>query len=314
MRKTASASSQKVKKYSLKDNVSRDLFWLTIPGIIWFFIFCYLPMAGSVLAFKDFKYRMGIFGSPWVGLKNFEFFFKSNDAVRIISNTIGYNLVFLFAGLVIAVTLALVLHSVGKNTVKFGQSCMLLPYFVSWVIVGFIAMTLFDFESGIFNTLLRSMGMDPVPWYETTGPWRVILVIANLWKNTGQTTLIFYGTLLSISDEIYEAAELDGCTGLNRIFRITLPLLKPAIVTMIILNIGSVMRGDFGLFYYLPNNSGLLYSATDVIDTYVYRALRVNGDVSASAAISFFQSVVGFVMVVATNYTVKKLEPGNEMF
>ncbi len=293
---------------------SKELLLFTVPGIVWFVIFCYLPMFGIVLAFKDFKYSKGIFGSEWIGFKNFEFFFKSNDAAQILFNTIVYNLVFLFFNLVVAIALALILNSVGKKFVKIGQTSMMLPYFISWVIVGYIGLTLFDYESGMLNVILRAFGGERLAWYETKEPWPIILVLVNAWKTLGTTVLIFYGSILGIGEEIYEAAELDGCTGLKRIFRITLPLLKPAIVTMIILNIGRVMRADFGLFYYLPNNSGPLYPVTDVLDTYLYRALRINGDVATTSAIALFQSVVGFIMVVVTNWTVKKLEPGSEMF
>lgn len=303
-----------MKKTKLKGADTAELLLMTLPATVWFIIFAYLPMAGLVIAFKDFKYNKGIWGSEWVGLKNFEFFFSSNDAGRIFFHTLGYNLLFLFFNLVLAITLALILNSVSKKFVKIGQTSLMLPYFISMVIVGYIGMTLFDYESGMLNTILKSMGKEPIAWYETTKPWPFILLIVNAWKTIGTTTLIFYGSLLGIGEEIYEAAELDGCVGLKRIFKITLPLLKPAIITMIILNIGNAMKADFGLFYYLPNNSSLLYPVTDVIDTYVYRALRINGDVSASAAIGFFQSVIGFIMVVAANATVKKLEPGSEMF
>lgn len=301
-------------KRKLKNADTAELLLMSLPAIIWFIIFSYLPMGGLVLAFKDFKYSEGIFGSPWVGLKNFEFFFESNDAGRIFFNTLGYNLIFLAFNLVLAITLALVLNTVSKRMVKIGQTSLMLPYFISMVIVGYIGMTLFDYESGLLNSIRVLFGKDRIAWYETTKPWPFILILVNAWKTVGTTTLIFYGSLLGIGEEIYEAAELDGCVGLKRIFKITLPLLKPAIITMIILNIGNAMRADFGLFYYLPNNSSLLYPVTDVVDTYVYRALRLNGDVSASAAIGFFQSVVGFIMVVAANTTVKKLEPGSEMF
>lgn len=302
----------KTKKLKVADTT--ELFMMSLPAIIWFIIFSYLPMIGLVLAFKDFKYSEGIFRSKWVGLRNFEFFFESNDAGRIFFNTLGYNLSFLVFNLVLAITLALILNTVSKKIVKIGQTSLMLPYFISMVIVGYIGMALFDYESGLLNSIMKLFGKEKVAWYETTKPWPFIFIIVNAWKTIGTTTLIFYGSLLGIGEEIYEAAELDGCVGLNRIFKITLPLLKPAIITMIILNIGNSMRADFGLFYYLPSNSSLLYPVTDVIDTYVYRALRINGDVSASAAIGFFQSVIGFIMVVSANAIVKKLEPGSEMF
>lgn len=305
---------KKKKQSGLNKDISGQLFLLTVPGLLWFLIFSYLPMGGLVLAFKNFKYRDGIFGSPWAGLDNFEFFFKSNSAVRIITNTIGYNIVFLLVNLTVAVTLAIILSAVGKKILKIGQTSFLLPYFMSWVVIGYVALTLFDQESGMLNSIITAMGGNPISWYETPGPWRIILVVANCWKVVGQTTLVFYGSILGIGTEIYEAAELDGCTGFKRVLKITLPLLKPAIITMLILNIGSVMRGDFGLFYYMTNDSKILYPVADVIDTYVYRALRVNGDISSSSAVSFFQSVVGFIMVVTTNTIVKKLEPGSEMF
>ncbi len=305
---------KKKKVTGLNKDISNELALLTIPGVLWFIIFSYLPMIGLVVAFKDFKFSEGIFGSPWVGFKNFEFFFKSNTAGRIIANTMGYNLIFLVFNLTVAVTLAIMLSAVSRKIIKIGQTCFLLPYFLSWVIVGYIGITLFDYESGMLNSIMTMFGGNPISWYETKAPWRIIIVLINCWKTVGQTTLVFYGSILGIGTEIYEAAELDGCTAMKRVWKITLPLLKPAIITMLILNIGNIMRGDFGLFYYITNDSKLLYPVSDIIDTYVYRALRVNGDLSSSSAVGFFQSVVGFITVVTTNYIVKKLEPGSEMF
>ncbi len=288
---------------------------LTIPVIIWFIIFSYIPMFGCIIAFKDFDYRAGIWGSKWCGFRNFKYLFSSNDAIRILRNTIFYNVTFILLGIIIGVAMALLLEQI-KNRVmiKTFQTMIFLPHFVSWVVVAFVAQGLFKYESGIFNSILMKFGMAPKQWYTDVKPWPAILIIANIWKTIGFNTLIYYGGLLGIDTTLYEAAAIDGATTMQRIFKITIPMLLPTITILFIMGVGNVFRADFGLFYYIPNNYGSLYGVTDVIDTYIFRALKVSGELSGSSAASFFQSVCGLILVLAANGTVRKINPENAMF
>lgn len=294
---------------SLAKHRSASMLLMALPGIALVILFNYIPMFGVLIAFKDYKNNLGFFGSRWVGFDNFEYIFKSQDAVRIISNTLGYNLVFIATLTVCAIAVALLLNSVqSKGALKVYQTSYFLPYFISWVLVGYMARTLFEYDKGILNQLLEALGMEKISWYQDKSPWRVILVVANIWKQIGVQSVIYYGSIMSIDPELFEAAEIDGCGRWGKIRNITLPLIKPTVIILTILAVGNIMRADFGLFYYLPNNSGLLYSVTDVIDTYIYRTLRETGNVSGSAAVGLFQSAVGFVLVMVTNYLAKKTD------
>ena len=294
-------------KRSTKDSL--ELLVLAIPCIVWFFIFSYLPMGGICMAFQKFSYKGGVFGSPFVGFDNFEFLFKSMDAYRIVRNTICYNLVFIVVGTVFAVIVAIGLDATGKKwKIKLFQSVYIVPNFISWVVVGFIATALLDFKTGFFNSVLRALGQNPVTWYQTKEVWPGLLVIFQLWKTFGYNSIIYLGVICGIDPTYYEAATIDGCNGWQKTRHITLPLLLPTVVVLTIMSIGSIMRADFGLFYYIPNNTGMLYEVTDVIDSYVFRALTQAGNVSVSAAIGLFQSVVGLILVLITNKIANKVD------
>ena len=288
---------------------------LALPGIIWFLIFSYMPMFGIIIAFKKFNYKKGIFGSDWVGLKNFEYLFRSNDAFRILRNTILYNAAFIVIGTVCSIIIAILLDEIGKRRfIKFYQTTMFFPYFISWVVVGYMAQGLFSYDGGILNAVLEFFGKEPVMWYVDKDVWPFALIIANLWKGLGYSTIMYYGSIMGIDNELFEAAVIDGAGRLDKIFYITLPMLKPTIIVLFIMSIGNMLRADFGLFYYIPNNSGALYGVTDVIDTYIYRALKVTADMEGSSAVSFFQSIVGFFLVLLANSIIKKVDPDNSMF
>lgn len=313
--KTAMATKKKKRRMTLEWRSTISLSFLTLPAIVWFIIFCYIPMFGIIIAFKDFDYARGIFGSDWCGFKNFEYLFKSNDAIRILRNTILYNAAFIVVGTVAAITVALMLDAVkSKALVKFTQTTIFLPYFISWVVVAFVTQQMFSLNNGAINSLIETFGGEKISWYTDTKWWPIILLIANLWKTIGFNTIVYYGSILGIDSSLYEAARIDGANGRQVITKITLPLLKPTIVILFIMSIGSILRADFGLFYYLPNNQGPLYPVTDVIDTYIYRALKVSGDLTGSSAASFVQSVVGLVLVLITNSITKKLDPENALF
>lgn len=288
---------------------------LALPAMVWFIVFCYIPMFGIVIAFKDFNYAKGIFGSNWNGFDNFVYLFSSNDAVRILRNTILYNVAFITIGTVVAVTLAILLDKIkSKAFIKFCQTSMFLPYFISWVIVGFIAQQFFSLNNGLANHIIEIFGGEKISWYTVPRPWIFILIITNIWKTIGFNTIVYYGSIMGIDSSLYEAAKIDGANEWQVTKKIIIPMLKPTIMILFIMSIGNILRADFGLFYYVPNNQGPLYAVTDVIDTYIYRALKVSGDISGSSAASFLQSVAGLILVLTANGITRKLDEENALF
>lgn len=295
--------------------ITRSLDIMTLPTTIFFLIFSYMPMIGIIIAFKDYTYTEGIFGSDWVGFENFVFLFSSDDAVRLLRNTVLYNVVFIITMMAGAIAVALMLDSLrSRLAIKFYQTSLFLPYFLSWVIVAFITRGLFNYESGLLNQLLIALGFDRYSWYTETKPWPFIMVFAQLWKGVGYQALIYYGAIIGIDSSIYEAAEIDGATKWQVTKHIKIPLIRSTMVIMFIMAIGGILNSDFGMFYYLPNNQGPLYPVTDVLSTYIFRSLNVLGDIQSSSAASVFQSVVGFFLVILSNWIVRKVEPENAMF
>lgn len=293
----------------------KSIFFFTLPGIILILLFSYIPLAmGIVLPFKEIDYRLGIWKSPWVGLENFKFLFFSDAAWRITRNTIVFNFLFIVTVLVCSVICALFLYQVTKRWVKTYQTILFFPYFISWVVASYVLFAMLDMENGLFNNLLESLGRDPILWYNEPKYWTVILVLANLWKSVGYNTIIYYSGLLGINEEYYEAAKIDGASRIKQIRYITLPLLKPIIITLLLLSVGKIFYGNFDMFYNLTMNQSALYSATDVIDTYVYRSLRSLGDLGMSSAAGLYQSVVGFVIVMVVNAIIRKIDKDNALF
>ncbi|MCC8103654.1 MAG: ABC transporter permease subunit [Clostridiales bacterium] len=288
---------------------------MVLPGCIYFLINNYIPMTGIIVAFKKYTKSGGIYFSDWCGLDNFQYLFKT-DAWLIIRNTLGYNIVFIILGLVVGVALAILITDVwSPKAKKLYQSAIMLPFLISMVIVSYIVFAFLSVENGLINnTLLASLGLDPVSWYSEAKYWPFILVIVHLWKNVGYGTLIYIAGITGIDPTYYEAAKLDGASRWQQIKSITLPGLTPSLITMTLLNIGRIFYSDFGLFYQVPQNSGMLYSTTQTIDTYVYRALISTGGIGRSAAAGFFQSIVGFVLVLTANLIVRKVSPDNAMF
>lgn len=292
-----------------------QLFTMTVPIIIALIIFCYIPMFGVVIAFKDFKISRGIFGSEWVGLKNFMFFFQSTDCWRVVRNTLLYNTAFIILNTFFSVFFAVALsHMSNKKVMKAYQSAMFIPYFLSWVIVSFMALSFLNYNNGILNVIIKKLGGEPISWYNTPKYWPVILIFFNVWKGAGYNSLIYYSSILGIDSSLYESAEIDGCTTVKKIRYITLPLLKPVMITLILLSIGSIFRADFGLFYQLPLNSGSLINVTDVVDTYIYRTFRVTGNAGISSAVGLCQSVIGLVLVSLSNRIANRVEEGSGIF
>ncbi|TLS51339.1 sugar ABC transporter permease [Paenibacillus antri] len=291
-----------------------ELFLLSFPAVVYILIFAYLPLVGLVLAFKDYRYDKGILGSDWVGFKNFEFFFTSQTAYIVTRNTILYNVAFILVGLVFALLFAVLLNEIARRWIKVHQTAMFLPYFLSWVVISYIITGFLDHEHGYFNQLLMQFGADPVYWYNESRYWPWILVAVSLWKGVGFSTLVYYAGILGIDSSYYEAARIDGATKTQMAMKITLPLLAPLISILMIMSIGGIFRADFGLFYFIPNDSSFLYSVTDVVDTYVFRALKNVGDIGMSTAVGFYQSVVGLVLVVLANYIIKKINDENSLW
>ncbi|WP_314584799.1 ABC transporter permease subunit [Paenibacillus terrigena] len=292
----------------------KGLLALAAPGLLFVLIFNYVPMLGLVLAFKDFNFRKGIWGSDWVGLDNFKFFFTSDAALQVTRNTIVLNFIFILLTNVVAIAFALMLFELSRRAVKLYQTTLFFPYFLSWVVVSYVTYALLNPQMGVINHLLQQFGFDEINWYMEAKYWPFILSLAYLWKNVGYSTLIFYTGLMSIDKSLYEAASIDGASKWQQVRSISIPLLSPLITLITLLQVGKIFYSDFGMFYFLTADSGALYATTDVIDTYVYRALRVSGDTGMATAIGLYQSLVGFVLVVTVNFIVRKFNKENAIF
>lgn len=292
------------------------LMLLAAPGLLYLFVNNYLPMFGIFIAFKEIDYSKGLWGSDWVGFKNFEFLFRTNDAFIMTRNTLLYNLAFIVVGTIVSIILAILLYEL-KNRLssKLFQSAILFPNLVSMVIVSYLVFAFLNSDSGLINlSILRPLGLEEISWYSEPKYWPFILLITYLWKTAGYTTIVYFAFIAGIDNSIYEAAKIDGAGKLRQITSITLPLLKPAVTLMVLLAIGRIFNSDFGLFYQVPLNSGALYGVTQTIDTYVYRALMQMHDLGMSSAAGLYQSVVGFVLIIAANKLVKKVDPDNALF
>jgi putative aldouronate transport system permease protein len=299
--------------YRLKSK--KTLLFMIAPAVLYFLLFSYVPMAGIVLAFKQYRYDLGIMGSPWVGFENFKFFFMTGDAFRVTRNTMLYNAAFIIINNLLQIVVAILMAEIGSKLFrKTAQTLMFLPYFLSWVVVGAVAYNLFNYEHGTVNTLLRSLHIPELDIYTTPEYWKYILIFFSAWKAVGYGAVFYMASILSIDRETYEAAEIDGANVFQRIGYITLPSLRPTITILVLLAIGGIFRGDFGLFYQLVGNNGLLYQTTDVIDTYVYRSLLVNNEIGMSSAIGFYQSILCFATIMVTNFLVRKSDKENALF
>lgn len=291
---------------------------MMLPGIILTFLFSYLPMFGVIIAFKNINMRDGILGSAWCGLQNFKFLFHTSDAYVITRNTVGYNLVFIFVGTFLNVTLAILMSLLfSKMASKVYQTIMIMPYFLSFVIVSYLVFAFLSMDNGFLNKhLLPMLGIEPVNWYTTARPWPIILCTVNFWKWTGYSSVVYLAAISGIDTQLYEAAELDGANRWKQILYITLPSLKTLIVIQTILAVGKILNSDFGLFYQVPMNSGALYSTTNTINTYVYNSMVSGGvrSLGMSSAAAFYQSAVGFVLVLVTNKIVNKIDPESALF
>lgn len=308
------SSGLRLKARRTKVQENTQLLLMTLPGIILVFLFCYLPMPGLAIAFKKYNPNLGVWGSQWCGLDNFKFFFTSQDAVRTIRNTVLYSSAFLILDLVCAVGLALMLYFLrSKRALKVYNTVVIVPKFMSPVIIAFIVYALFSPNFGLVNEVIKALGGDAIAWYSEPKYWPWILTVTHIWQTVGMNSVIYYASLMSLDESLLEASTLDGANRWQQICHVIIPHLVPVMVVTTVLAMGSIFSGDFGLFYQVPKDQGTLYATTDIISTYTYRAL-LGGSLEKSAAVGLFQSVVGFVMVVATNAIVKKISPENSMF
>lgn len=289
---------------------------LAVPGLLYLLINNYIPMAGVFIAFKEINFAKGILKSDWVGFKNFKFLFKTNDAFIMVRNTLLYNVAFIVLGIITAIFIAILMTEVmHMMSAKIFQAGLVLPNLISMVIVSYIVYAFINADSGFINlSILRPLGLQEINWYSEAKYWPFILIIVNLWKTAGYSSLIYIAFIAGIDKSIYEAARIDGAGKMKQIFQITLPMLKPTVIILVLMAVGRIFSSDFGLFYQVPMNSGSIYSTTQTIDTYVYRALMQLNDIGMSSAAGLFQSAVGFLLVMTANTLVKKIDPDNALF
>ena len=306
-------------KKGKKKNVLKEywpLYLMMLPALLYLLINNYIPMAGMVIAFKKLNFAKGIWASPWAGLKNFKFLFASKDAWIITRNTLLYNVAFILVNMVVGIAIAILITEVRNTKLKkIYQSAILLPFLMSMVILSYIVYALLSAENGLVNnSILPLFHIDPIQWYQKPKYWPAVLIIANCWKGVGYGCLIYIASLIGIDPSFYEAARLDGASKWQEITKITLPSLVPTIITLLLLSIGRIFYSDFGLFYQVPMNSGVLFPTTNVIDTYVYRALIEQGNISMSSVAGVYQSLVGFCVVMLSNWIVRKVDKDQALF
>ncbi|QGQ99791.1 sugar ABC transporter permease [Paenibacillus psychroresistens] len=286
---------------------NRYSYILVLPAVLYVFIFSYASYPYLLVAFQHFDYQKGILNSDWVGFQNFAFFFKSSDALLVTMNTLKLNFLFLFFGTLVAVAIAILFNEIRQKLfIKMAQSMMIFPSFISWIIVSYLMYALFATNFGIINQLITFFGGEGISWYSKPSVWPWILVLMKIWKEAGFGSIIYLATITGIDQSLYESADIDGATRWQKIRRITIPLITPTIMILTLLNLGKIFYSDFGMLYAIIGDNGVLYPTTDVIDTYVFRALRQVGDPSNAAAIGLFQSIVGFTLVFLVNWITRK--------
>ena len=298
---TAVEAVPKRRKQSLwkRFNASKMLLLMCLPAIVFFLIFNYAPLPGIWIAFTNFNYRDGIFGSPFVGFKNFEFLIKSGQLWLLTRNTVLYNLAFIVLGNVLAIAFAVMLNEIRlKYFKKITQSIMFLPYFISVVLVGVIAFNLLNFDNGAVNSIIEQTGGDPLKIYSTPGAWPFIITGVHLWQSTGYGTIVYFAAIMGIDRGLYEAATIDGASAWQRIRYVTLPSLKPTFIILVLFSLGSIMHGNFGLFWNLIGNNASLFQTTDIIETSVYRMVLSQNNFTTSTAVGLYQSLFGFALVM----------------
>lgn len=291
------------------------LYAMAVPGLLFFLVFSYFPIYGIMIAFKDYNFAKGITGSEWVGLKNFTYFFTSDDFWVILRNTLVLNMLFILFTTAAAVLIALMFNEIrNKYFKRISQSFIFLPYFMSWIVVGMIVQSLFGGEEPMINTWLQNFGFEPVNWMFESKLWPFILTVIRVWQGAGYLSIIFLAAITGISEDLYEAARIDGASKLQIVVRITLPLLVPTVMIMTLLAVGKIFNGDFAMIYAIIGDNSLLYPTTDVIDTFVFRSMRQLHDFGMSSAVGLFQSVMGLIFVIAANWITRKVSKESALF
>ncbi|CAH1209595.1 putative multiple-sugar transport system permease YteP [Paenibacillus plantiphilus] len=297
---------------------NKSLYLMVLPGVVLIMLFSYFPMFGLLVAFKDFNFRDGILGSPWMDpiYGNFKYLFSStSSALRATWNTLYLNTLFIIFGILFQVGIALIFNEVaGKYFKKITQSLMFLPYFISWIVVGVIAYNLFSIDTGVMNTTLSSLGLGSVDWFATPWVWPIILVLFYVWKSTGYGMVLYLASLTGIDPSYYEAAKIDGASKFQQIRYISLPFLMPTIITLTLLQVGRIMNADFGMFYAIVGENAAIYQTADVIDTFIFRSLRLNGDIGMASAAGFYQSVIAFIIIMLCNKLAKRINEDSSLF
>lgn len=302
MKKTTLAAGTAKRKKHFMSRDELQMYSLCVIPIILVIMFSYLPMSGIIMAFKNYRYDLGIFGSEWVGLNNFKVFLMGGEFPRLVRNTVGMNLLIIFAEIIAALFIAVLLFNLtSRRAVKTYQTIFILPFFVSWVMVAYVVYALLAPNEGTINQLLALLGFEKVNWYSEPKYWPAILTICSVWKNVGMKSIYYYAALMGVDETLFEAAEVDGASPMQKTTKIMIPCILPTIVILFIMSIGGIFGGDFGLFYQVPKNIGALYETTDVITTYNFRTMKVVGNMGLATAISLFSSVVGIIMVLITN-------------
>lgn len=291
------------------------LLLMLLPALLYVIVFSYIPMTGIVLAFKKYQYAGGIYGSPWAGLDNFKALLVAGKLGMVTRNTLLYNIAFIFLGVVFEMGSAILLNELlSKRFKKTAQSLMFLPYFISWVVAGAIMYNIFNYEKGVFNHVLTLIGIQPFDLYNSPGAWPAVLIFLKIWKQTGYGSVVYLAAITGLDQEMFEAASIDGANAWQRIRYITIPSLRPTMMILVLLAIGNIFRGDFGLFYQTVKSSAVLQPVTDVIDTYVFRLLITNSDIGVSAAAGLYQSVLCFVTINVCNWLVKRANPDYALY
>lgn len=313
------------RQHSLKRTRLQQFMWdlrhnkmyllLLIPAVVYVLIFSYTPMAGVIMAFKRYNFALGLFDSPWVGLKNFRFLVASNKLWPLTRNTLLYNLAFISIGMIMEVGFAVIINEMRCRWFKkVFQSFIFLPYFISWVIASAVVQTMLDYDTGLISRIVRGLGMDMVNVYTNPAPWPFLLVFFRMWKGVGYGSIVYLSAISGIDAEMYEAAEIDGANSWQKVFKITLPNLLPTMIIMFLLNCGQIFRGDFGMFFQLIGNNGVLLEVGDMLDLYIYRAMAGSANLGYGAAAGLYQSVLCFATIMLANFVVKKIQPDYTLF
>ena len=312
--KEETANCKRKSPFLKKIKKNRALLLMLLPALLLVIVFNYIPMGGIIIAFKQYNYHDGILGSPWCGFENFRYMILSKKLWPLTRNTLLYNVAFIFFGVIFEVGFAIILNEMTrKHLKKVTQSMMFLPHFISWVVVATIMLNIFG-DHGVLNNILTSMGMEKFNIYSQAKQWPIVMIIVKLWKSTGYGSVVYLAAIVGISPEIYEAAKIDGANIWQRIFRITIPCLKPTIIIMVLLAVGGIFRGDFGMFYQLVRDNQILLQTSDVLDTFVYRSMMSTSNMGMSAAAGLYQSVLCFFTINLVNFIVKKVDPDYSLY